>query len=215
MEKEKKFKNGKFGSFMKKNMYLILMVVCIIAIATMVALTYVLKYNNGDEVLNGDDDIVSGDDDVVIGDDDDDVVNDLVFALPVQGEIVEAFCNDALVYNSTLNQWAVHEAVDISAAVGTEVKCAYDGVVTNISSDSLKGTVVVISHGNGMKSIYSLLDSEVSVTLNQTVKKGAVIGKISESGSFEQHLGAHLHYQLLSAQNVALNPTLYFESTDK
>ena len=212
MEKTKKAGNAKFASFIKKNLYLILMIVCVIAIATMVAVTYATKHRS----LNGAVDASTKEKDETPKDNSTETVtNEVVFSLPLEGEFVGVFSNDTLVYNATLNQWSTHEAVDIAAPVGTEVKCVYDGTVKSVTTSVLKGTEVVVQHDNGTKTVYSLLGSDVSVQAEQKIKKGDVIGKIAETGTFEKHKGPHLHLELYDAKGVKADPAEFFESTNK
>ena len=197
------------------------MIVCVIAIATMVAVTYAIKQKSGGEAV-----------DVVLQDKPEDkpvekpadekpstdpvaAAEEVLFALPLEGEVVGVFANDTLVYNATLNQWATHEAYDVAAESGTEVKCVYGGKVESITTSVLRGTEVVVLHENGMKTVYSLLGSDVSVTIGQTLKKGDVIGKIAESGTFERHKGPHLHLEVWNKSGDRIDPAQFFESSDK
>ena len=141
--------------------------------------------------------------------------DEVLFDLPLEGETVGVFANDTLVYNATLNQWSTHEAYDVAAEAGTEVKCVYDGKVESITTSVLRGTEVVVLHGNGMKTVYSLLGSDVKVSVGADVKKGDVIGHIAETGTFEKHKGPHLHLEVWNAEGEKVDPTLFFESTDK
>ena len=223
MEKTCKSKNSKFAAFIKKNLYLILMIVCVIAIATMVAVTYALQGKGGGETAD-----VAAKVDAPVQDppktDPTPTINEpseptvtveeILFCMPAEGDVVGVFSNDTLVYNATLNQWSTHEAYDVAAEVGTEVRCVYDGTVKSVTTSVLHGTEVVIAHANGMQSIYSLLDSNVKVSVDQKVKKGDVIGKIAESGTFERHKGPHLHFELRNAQGDRIDPMEYFESFD-
>ena len=216
MEKSSKTKNQKFASFIKKNLYLILMIVCVIAIATMVAVTYAVKQKTANGAID-----VSGKEQPPAEDPKDPgpetptSTDEVLFSLPLEGETVGVFANDTLVYNATLNQWATHEAYDVAAEAGTEVKCVYDGKVESITTSVLRGTEVVVLHKNGMKTIYSLLGSDVKVTVGAEVKKGDVIGKIAETGTFEKHKGPHLHLEAWNAEGEKVDPMQFFESTDK
>ncbi|HCU56262.1 MAG TPA: hypothetical protein DIC18_02880 [Clostridiales bacterium] len=215
MEKQSKAKNQKFSNFIKKNLYLILMIVCVIAIATMVAVTYALKQKGEVNAVN-----VAGKEEPQEQTEPTDPTEqtsaeEVLFSLPFEGETVGVFANDTLVYNATLNQWATHEAYDVAAEAGTEVKCVYDGKVESITTSVLRGTEVVVLHKNGMKTIYSLLGSDVNVAVGAEVKKGDVIGKIAESGTFERHKGPHLHLEVWNADGEKLDPVQFFESTDK
>lgn len=221
MEKTNKPRNQKFASFIRKNLYLILMIACVIAIATMVAVTYAVKQRSGGEVV-----------DVVLQDKPEEkpaekpaenkpstnpvaAAEEVLFALPLEGETVGVFANDTLVYNATLNQWATHEAYDVAAEAGTEVKCVYGGKVESITTSVLRGTEVVVLHEGGMKTVYSLLGSDVSVSIGQSVKKGDVIGKIAETGTFEKHKGPHLHLEVWNKDGERIDPAQFFESSDK
>ena len=225
MEKTGKPKNAKFAAFLKKNLYLILMIVCVIAIATMVGVTYAIRQKTGDSVdvaLNEDpsEDKPGETTDPTeqtepTGPAEPTTSNEVIFTLPLEGEVVGVFANDTLVYNATLNQWATHEAYDVAAEVGTEVKCVYAGKVESITTSVLRGTEVVVLHENGMKTIYSLLGSNVNVSVGQDVKKGDVIGKIAETGTFEKHKGPHLHLEVWDAEGSKVDPMQFFESTDK
>ncbi len=226
MEKTNKPKNQKFANFIKKNLYLILMIVCVIAIATMVAVTYALKQKGGaEDVIDASITETPAPSDNVpvtvepqpdpITTEPVAVVEEVLFSLPLDGETVGVFANDTLIYNATLNQWATHEAYDVAAEVGTEVKCVYGGKVESITTSVLRGTEVVVLHESGMKTVYSLLGSDVSVTVGQTVKKGDVIGKIAETGTFEKHKGPHLHLEVWDAEGEKVDPMQFFESSDK
>ena len=219
MEKSTKTKSQRFAGFIRKNLYLILMIVCVIAIATMVAVTYALKQKGSNDAI----DVAGGvdtqeekpTDPGETSEPQPTSAEEVLFDLPLEGETVGVFANDTLVYNATLNQWATHEAYDVAAEAGTEVKCVYDGKVESITTSVLRGTEVVVLHKNGMKTVYSLLGSDVNVSVGSEVKKGDVIGKIAETGTFERHKGPHLHLEVWNAEGEKVDPMQFFESTDK
>ena len=213
MEKAKKQGNAKFASFIRKNLYLILMIVCVIAIATMVAVTYATKHRSLNEAVDAA--AKEKEQEKPSESSTETAASEVVFSMPLEGEVVGVFSNDTLVYNATLNQWSTHEAIDLAAPVGTEVKCVYDGTVKSITTSVLRGTEVVVAHANGTKTVYSLLGSDVSIKEEQAIKKGDVIGKIAETGTFEKHKGPHLHLELYNAKGVKADPAEFFESSNK
>lgn len=86
-----------------------------------------------------------------------------------------------------------HNGIDFAARAGTSVIAAGDGIVEKpIGNFTGYGTVVVINHGNGVKSIYAqLLDTEVSP--GQHVKAGDEIGFVGSTGI---SIGPHLHFEI-------------------
>lgn len=113
--------------------------------------------------------------------------------MPLDGEITRAFSGEELVYNPTLNLWATHNGIDISAAQDTDVKAAMAGTVESAKADSILGGVVVIQHSANQKTIYAGLE-EFSVKEGDKVNAGQSIGKAG-TPPFEQKDGAHLHFE--------------------
>ena len=56
---------------------------------------------------------------------------DPVFSVPVEGEILREFAKDKLVYSETLQEWVVHNGIDIKADKTTVVKAAAAGKVSS------------------------------------------------------------------------------------
>jgi len=194
---EKKFSNGKFVSFIKKNIYYLLMIACILAIGTMITIAAINSANNRDPnvIVNSPDPSNPVDDPT---DDPSNPVDEpIVFAIPVaNAEIGTDYSMDVLLYNSTLKQWQVHKGIDFMAPEGTDVVAALDGTIKSITTDALNGTTIVITHEDNMETIYSNLSSEYDVVLNQIVHKGDVIGKVGNDGLMEYNDGPHLHFEL-------------------
>ena len=64
------------------------------------------------------------------------------------------------------------------------------------------GTMVVIDHGNGLKTVYANLDNNVEVKENEKVKKGQEIGKVGNTtlkSAYEKY-GSHLHFSILQGK---------------
>ena len=128
--------------------------------------------------------------------------------------VVKDYNDTNLVYNSTLKQWESHKGICFTAPEGTEVFACLDGVVEDVYSNYLNGTVVVVDHGNNLKTHYSSLSENVSVKKGDTVKRGSVIGRVGTTGSNELNLGNHLHFEVIE-NNVKVDPSLYLNLENK
>ena len=223
----------KVAQFFKKNIYVILMIICILAIATMITLAVVLNNNNdADTVLKP---IVSGDDNsgdlkpptVDPGNDkdpDDDkkpdvpivkppVKQDFVMADPLDEYTLGQAYSEEHVFNNTHKYWHPHEGMDFTAAAGSNVKCVFDGTVKEVTNDSYYGATVTIEHQDGFSTVYKLLDN-VSLKAGDKVSKGDVIGQVSDSALDEIADGAHLHLELYKDGKI-IDPMSYLLSGDK
>ena len=223
----------KVAQFFKKNIYVILMIICILAIATMITLAVVLNNNNnGDTVMRP---IVSGDDNsgdvkppvIDPGNDkdpdkdkdpDDSTVNppakqEFVMADPLDEYTIGKEYSEEHVFNATHNYWHPHEGMDFAAAAGSNVKCVFDGTVKEVTNDSYYGATVTIEHQDGFTTVYKLLD-DVSLKAGDKVKKGDVIGKVSDKALDEIMDGAHLHLELYKDGKL-IDPMSYLLSGDK
>ena len=86
-----------------------------------------------------------------------------------------------------------HTGVDISAALGTPVGAAADGLVVAVAHGNFGyGNYVVVAHGGGLTTLYGhLLQTNVSV--GDSVVRGQVIGL---EGSTGFSTGPHVHFEL-------------------
>ena len=129
-------------------------------------------------------------------------------------EVLKAYTETELVYNATMKHWATHQGVDYKAEAGAPVKAVFDGEVISVTTTTLKGTTVVVKHPDGLESTYSLLGTNVTVKAGDKVKKGDVLGYISESGIFETADGPHLHFELRKDGKL-VDPELFSEEGNK
>lgn len=118
------------------------------------------------------------------------------YTMAVSGAVMSPFSGDELVKSKTMGDWRVHSGVDIKANVGTDVKCIADGTVISTENDTMMGNTVKIEHSGGIVSIYSNLDEKFAVKKGETVKAGAVIGKVGESALAECMEEKHLHLEV-------------------
>ena len=227
-----KVNSQKIKAFFKKNMYYMIMGVCVLAIGAMITVAVVVSNNNEpvdetpNQVINpgNNDNIQQQPDtdtpvvtppDTNIPDTDVDVKPEpIVFLMPVEnGTIIKDYVMDTLVWCNTLKQYQVHGGIDYTAEENAIVVCAYDGVVKSVSYDALNGHKVVVDHGNGLETSYSSL-SEPAVAEGQKVYKGTKISTISNSATKEMSDGAHVHFAVTLNGEIT-NPYDYLLTSDK
>lgn len=120
----------------------------------------------------------------------------VLIVAPLQGDVVTAFAADQLVYSETLEDWRTHEAIDISADIGTAVLAACSGTVVSVEDDPLMGTTVVIEHDGGCRTTYANLQAEPAVSVRDTVSAGQIIGAVGSTAAAEAAQEPHLHFSV-------------------
>lgn len=129
-----------------------------------------------------------------------------VWVKPLDGEVVQAFSGEELVYQQTFGDWRVHAGADYGATAGERVYAVFDGTVTEVTDDALWGTCVTIALSDGRTAIYRGLDSDPKVKKDSPVKAGDVIGELAAVVPAETAQGAHLHLEILDADGRATDP---------
>ena len=135
---------------------------------------------------------------------------ELTFVLPVEGEVVRGYAKDNLVYSETLQEWIIHQAVDIKANSRDVVKASADGTVTAIKNDPRYGLTVIIEHDGGFKTVYSNLLTAEFVVVGEQVKQGQTLGTVGSSATFEIADEPHLHFEMLKDSEY-VDPTIYIK----
>jgi len=101
-----------------------------------------------------------------------------------------------------------HNAIDITAPLGTGIVAANSGTVTNVITgvwDGGYGNNVYIDSGNGIVTHYAHLGG-VNVSTGQQVTAGkSIIGSVGLSG---RTTGGHLHFEVIQ-NGVLVNPLSY------
>ena len=100
---------------------------------------------------------------------------------------------------------AMHNGVDFRANIGTSVKAALGGIVTDIEAVKTKngcqyGKWILIKHPNGLSTIYGHL-SAVLVKPGNTITTGQIIGYSGQTGYSE---GPHLHFGLYVTAGIKI-----------
>lgn len=101
-----------------------------------------------------------------------------------------------------------HKGIDLAAKMNTPVIATAAGTVIT-ATEKLAGfegygTVLVIDHGDGLKSIYAHLNT-LDVYEGDYVKTGQLVGRVGNTG---RSTGPHLHFELLQ-HGERVNPLNY------
>lgn len=128
--------------------------------------------------------------------------------LPVNGEIIEVFSNGNLVYSITLDDFRVHNGIDIKGNILDRVYASEKGTVEKVYEDDLMGKTIIIDHENGFKTVYSNLSSTEMVDSGQTVEKGTVISGIGNTSLIEGASQSHIHFEVIK-DGIYVNPLDY------
>lgn len=130
----------------------------------------------------------------------------LVFTWPVKGSVIASFSIEALSYDETMGDWRIHDGLDISAALGTQVLATASGSVSAVYQDDLMGTVVVVDHGNGLTSLYANLSETPVVAVGDSVSTGSILGTVGDTAAAERGRDAHLHFAMYQ-NDLPIDPT--------
>lgn len=94
-----------------------------------------------------------------------------------------------------------HNGIDIAGPIGTPILAAREGVVTLVRGGSAwnggYGNYVVITHDNGVKTLYAHMNS-ITVGQGQKVVRGQQVGTLGNTG---RSTGPHLHFEVRGAKN--------------
>ena len=208
MEKTNKFSG--FWRFVKRNLAIIIVVACAIAVIGIAfAVRSAQKTNLDPTPVSGevtDETEGTGITDIpVVKPDEDDqpdepVVTKKDYVLPIATYTIGMdYSRDSeyvLVFKKTLNEYSVHNGIDFLAEEGTAVVAINDGKVTAITNDFGMGYTVEITHEDGYVSYYSSLGEDVVVSVGDEVECGQTIGCVANTATYENLEGSHLHFEL-------------------
>ena len=137
------------------------------------------------------------------------------FVVPIKNAtIAKDYSGSELQYNDTLKQWEIHKAIDFLAGDDLNVYAVGDGTISNVYTNYLEGTVVEISHKDGLISVYKSLSENLSVAIGDKISAGSVIGQVAQTMAQEQNTGSHLHFEMLK-NGTKVNPNDYLDIGNK
>ena len=97
-----------------------------------------------------------------------------------------------------------HKGLDIAAPNGTSIYAAADGTVEFSGTKGSLGKLVIINHGNGVRTYYAHC-SRLNVSSGQKVEAGTNIAAVGRTGTAT---GYHLHFEV-RVNGTSVNPQRY------
>lgn len=127
---------------------------------------------------------------------------------PVVGNVIMNYSMDHTIYYATLMQYKCNPAIVIDAEVGTEVKSAATGVVTDIEMNNPEtGITVTMDIGNGYSIVYGQLSEDMALEVGDLVNEGEVIATVSEPTKYYSVEGSNLYFMVKEGDQT-INPML-------
>jgi murein DD-endopeptidase MepM/ murein hydrolase activator NlpD len=124
----------------------------------------------------------------------------LKFGWPLRGHLISKF--------GPKGPGLYNDGINLSAAAGTKVVAADNGVVVYLGNDIKSyGNLVLVKHQGGWMSAYAHLEG-ISVHKGQTVKRNEPLGSVGQSG-FVKH--PQLHFEL-RRNGKPQDPLTYLEA---
>jgi len=96
-----------------------------------------------------------------------------------------------------------NNSVDLAAPTGTRILASADGkvILARTGYNGGYGTMVVIQHPNGTKTLYAHL-SKLDTKSGENVSQGELIGYVGSTG---RSTGPHLHFEVHGAKNPGID----------
>lgn len=131
----------------------------------------------------------------------------LVLAAPLAGIVSKPHSSDVLVFSLTMNDFRIHEGIDIAATLGSPVYAAAPGTVTRVWEDPMMGKCISIDHGDETVTVYKNLAPEVEAGIEEgaLVTSMQKLGAVGESAILELADEPHLHFEVLK-KGVSVDP---------
>ncbi len=118
------------------------------------------------------------------------------FSLPLGDAVSKTYSDSTPVYNATMGDWRVHNAVDFAGVKGDRVASIASGQVTMVYEDTLYGNVVAVDHGSGLVAYYCGLATEGLAEIGDILKSGQTIGYLDTVPCESAEDAEHLHFEM-------------------
>ncbi len=125
---------------------------------------------------------------------------------PVNGRITSYFGTRV---DPISNETDTHNAIDIAVDEWSNVRAAWDGVVSETGYDGTRGHYIWMVHKNGCETFYCHLN-EVLVNENSVIRAGETI---AFSGNTGYSTGPHLHFSI-KENGEYVDPLSYLNAND-
>ena len=134
------------------------------------------------------------------------------FVLPVSGAMTKSHDLTLQVFSNTMQDWRVHNGIDIAATAGSPVYAAADGTVSAIWEDVSYGTCISLTHSGECITYYKNLNPILAegITVGTEVEQGQVIAAVGESAMVEIGEEPHLHFEM-TVGDLMVDPLEYFD----
>jgi murein DD-endopeptidase MepM/ murein hydrolase activator NlpD len=127
--------------------------------------------------------------------------------LPVEGPISSPFGKRRFFNDQPRRP---HSGTDIAAPVGTPLKAAAAGQIALVGDFFFNGRLVIIDHGEGLKTMYNHMD-QIEVSEGDQVSQGQRIGTVGATGRVT---GPHLHFGVI-INGASVDPSLFVNAINR
>jgi len=122
---------------------------------------------------------------------------------PASGRVSSNFGQREDPFNSSER---FHSGIDIAADYGSDINAAAEGTVITAGTLAGYGKAVIVSHGNGLTTLYGHISSAIAKE-GQKVKKGQLIARVGSTG---RSTGPHLHFEV-RINDTPVDPLKYLD----
>ena len=123
-----------------------------------------------------------------------------------QGDIIQNYSVDKLVYFETLGVFKANPGIFIKGQVGESVKASHDGKVINIDEDKDKGKYIQVEIDKGWILTYGQL-KDIKVSKGDDIKDGQEIAKLAKPSAYYTKEGPHLYFEV-KEDGEEINPLI-------